>query len=931
MTSNRRDSAVCVDERTAIAWLAGDLMPEELARVDIHLDQCADCRAVLAEGARGLGGNKADRPIAPRGRLATTFGVGERLEKRYEIVRFIARGGMGEVYEAIDHELGQHVALKSVAATIADDPRAIQRLKSEVQLARQITHPNVCRMYDLAFHERAVAGRTEVIPFFTMELLEGETLGVRIRRQGRMSEDAALPMVEQMAGALAEAHRSGVIHRDFKSDNVMIVPARDGGAERLVVMDFGLARATLREGPTALTVGSGAFVGSVAYMAPEQVEGRPVTIACDVYALGVVLFEMVTGRLPFEANTPLAIAVKRLNEAAPRPRTLVPTVSARWEASILRCLARSERIRFPAVEDVVQALKAATDGFRWRIHLGRMGFWRSAAMALAALMSGESDRERVPVHPPAASGEAFLPTVFVAPPETVGAQKPPSWMASAMSVLRTQLGKSRNLRVGSEARGTMPPEASWTVKPTFTTIYARDGIEQIRDTRELRDVRDGGLEIKVVDGTGLTILTSRPNRADRSNPYGEYYRIAERLALRADGFLRRWRASTGTTSGRARAALLSYYGRGDDFRRHEPSVLKWFELSQAISLDHGYSVAHIEAALRLVDARWAGKVVSVASLSTHERMLQGASGHDALVAKCAMRAIVVEMAATPTDGDYRAAVELCTQAFQSAPAEKVAALALARLQRLSCDFDGAAKTLLAALETPAPRRLDLLVASAALSLVQGRPLDRTVTEAVGTKLMNANDLAEFFQSPVSLSQRLLLALGANLLRTGTLASAVDAQRTFLLALDARRSQFSSDSSFTISSVEEWVLVEGLTGALLGTQRKEGKLGAEDGARMDRPPGMIYTMATEPNDDTLELLSWVSPSATKRSLNRFLRPQTCSQEVRRSFVLRAIGAVGPGDSALTLCPSDQAWVRACKARLAVPIGTSDARTVPQRPD
>src|SRR5262249_25430250 len=194
------------------------------------------------------------------------FAAGVVLAKRYRIVRFIARGGMGEVYEAEDQELGERVALKTIHPDRVGDQRAVDRFKREIFLARKVTHRNVCRLFDVGFHDTTT--------FLTMELLEGETLAQRIHEAGRFSAAAALPIVQQMAAALDAAHAAGIVHRDFKSQNVMLCGAR------VVVTDFGLARGP-HGGEDAPLSRSGEIVGSPGYMSPEQVEGREVGPAAD--------------------------------------------------------------------------------------------------------------------------------------------------------------------------------------------------------------------------------------------------------------------------------------------------------------------------------------------------------------------------------------------------------------------------------------------------------------------------------------------------------------------------------------------------------------------------------------------------------------------------------------------------------------------------
>jgi serine/threonine protein kinase len=201
----------------------------------------------------------------------------------------------------------------------ASDERVIARFRHEALLAKQVTHAKVCRIYDVVFQDPAAdakaAASQSPLMYLSMELLRGETLSARLQ-QGRMSCAEALPLVEQMTAGLHAAHRAGIVHRDFKSANVMLVDDGDGRT-RAVITDFGLALAVqLRPGETLTTsiTEHGQIAGTPEYMAPEQILGGEVTPALDIYALGVAMFEMITGRTPFEADAPLEIATKRLHE-----------------------------------------------------------------------------------------------------------------------------------------------------------------------------------------------------------------------------------------------------------------------------------------------------------------------------------------------------------------------------------------------------------------------------------------------------------------------------------------------------------------------------------------------------------------------------------------------------------------------------------------
>ncbi|MEL7060452.1 MAG: protein kinase, partial [Acidobacteriota bacterium] len=302
----------------------------------------------------GSGPDQGGRPF---------FAPGSLLAERYRVVAFLARGGMGEVYEADDLALGQRVALKTISARLGADTAAIDRFKREIALARLVTHPNVCRIFDLGRHVPAEGG--EPVVFLSMELLRGETLAALLKRRGRLTPAEAQPLAAQMAEALEAAHRAGVVHRDFKSENVFLV-AQGQHADRLddarvVVTDFGVARGAGPNDALAARVTGAAIVGTPAYMAPEQVEGTSVGPAADLYAFGIVLFEMVTGELPFRGSSPLSTAVARLREPAPTPRLHVPALPEAWERTILGCLERAPENRPSSAREALQTLDAEAE------------------------------------------------------------------------------------------------------------------------------------------------------------------------------------------------------------------------------------------------------------------------------------------------------------------------------------------------------------------------------------------------------------------------------------------------------------------------------------------------------------------------------------------------------------------------------------------
>jgi len=269
--------------------------------------------------------------------------AGRLLAGRFQVTRFLARGGMGDVYEAEDLELGGHIAIKVIRPDLAANAAVLAQLKHEVQAARLVSHPNVCRVFDLEKH----SGEQGEIAFLTMQLLEGETLAHRLKRTGPFTAAEALPLIKQMASALEAAHEAGVIHRDFKPGNVMLVPA-NGNGPRAVVTDFGLAVPSPATGSDDLT-SVWPVAGTPEYMAPEQRQGGPVSEATDVYALGRVVEEMAG--------------------------------SAAWRPVLDRCLAGDPRKRYQRAADVVGALR---DAARPRV-FPLLGWLTAAPLGAAAL------------------------------------------------------------------------------------------------------------------------------------------------------------------------------------------------------------------------------------------------------------------------------------------------------------------------------------------------------------------------------------------------------------------------------------------------------------------------------------------------------------------------------------------------------------------
>jgi serine/threonine-protein kinase len=272
----------------------------------------------------------------------STGGAAPLLSGRYRILGLVGTGGMGTVYRARDGELDEVVALKMLVPHLCNQPDMVERFRREVKLARRVTHRNVVRTFDIGDHG-------ETGKFLTMELVDGESLAALRARERALPEGRVVEIALQICAGLGAAHAAGVVHRDLKPENVLV--ARDG---RVVITDFGIARAFDAESPNRTPV------GTPAYMAPEQVEGAALIDArADLYALGVILYELFTGAQPWRGQTAIAVAVARLSQPPPDPRATAPGLSDPLARIVLRLMARHADERFAGADEVARALAAA--------------------------------------------------------------------------------------------------------------------------------------------------------------------------------------------------------------------------------------------------------------------------------------------------------------------------------------------------------------------------------------------------------------------------------------------------------------------------------------------------------------------------------------------------------------------------------------------
>src|SRR5437660_1800634 len=388
------------------------------------------------------------KPATPAGAhgFAQALVPGSVLGGRYEILELLGEGGMGAVYKARDRELDRWVALKVIRPELANQQEVLRRFKQELILARQVTHKNVIRIFDL--------GEAEGIKFISMDFIEGQDLRGLLRQKGRLTPEESTAIIAQVCQALEAAHAEGVVHRDLKPQNIML-----DSQGRATVMDFGIARSMELTGMTQ----TGALLGTPDYMSPEQAKGQDVDARSDLFTLGIIFYELLTGKTPYRADTVLGTLLKRTQERARPPIELDPHLPRYLSDVVMRCLELEPRVRHQKASEIVADLEAQRKPRSTTLFLRLPRFrtveefptkWIGPALAaLVLLMAVVVFRAKIfgPVAKPKPAGPAV--SLAILPFRNTSGDPALDWLGPSLAeMLNTDVGQSAYLETVSSGR-----------------------------------------------------------------------------------------------------------------------------------------------------------------------------------------------------------------------------------------------------------------------------------------------------------------------------------------------------------------------------------------------------------------------------------------------------------------------------------------------